>query len=190
MKKIIGLSCICLLVTAFISPVFSQADLSSDAQSYENYVRSNIAISKFKVLGVNRKQYAKCLQTENFLEPESQLKYVVIDKTTFADDGNGYDLKAGDGILTSTELFTYTKGAPVEGGTYQETAEYHTIITDPLFEHTSEAGRSSSIGIKCKTKFVPCNQLSEPAHQWLCNWAGWPYGEIIFYDCQIDFSIF
>lgn len=182
MKKylLFGLGAILLSGLSIIS--FSQDGSGDDL---ETYVKANIAISKFKILGVNQKQYAKCLETENYLEPEKKLKFLIIDKTSFADDGNGYDLTAGDGILTSNELFSYTGNSYVLQGSYKESPDHDAILADEQFAHHASKGLAEKlkITIGCKLKWVTCNEMS----YWqavACNAMGWPHGGFRLTECE------
>jgi hypothetical protein len=116
MIKVLIASVAWLICTSLPTILHAQDDTIED---WGSYVKSNIAVSKFRILGVTPKQYAKCLETENFYEPEKRLKFLVIGKTIFTDDGQGYDLKADDGILTSKQLFYYYSRANLLRGEYK-----------------------------------------------------------------------
>ena len=181
MKSFIKTSLTAVLFLSLLTPSFSQDDTSD---GNEEYVKTNVAVTKFRILGVTRTQYAKCLETENYLEPDKKLKVVVIGKNTFADNGSGYDLQEGDGILTSTEIFNYEKTSPVLVGTYRETEDYSSIIADEGFAFFGSVNRQVKVKLGCKVKWVPCNQMTHPGQAWLCNWAGWPYGSFVIVDCE------
>ena len=185
MKLIIKANLICLLILGFFSNTFAQ-DVAVEDNG--DYVKSNIAVSHFKILGVTRKQYARCIETENYLEPDKKLKFLVVDKTSFADDGQGYDLKEGDGILTSTELSSYNSAGYVLPGDYKESEDYNTVIADESFAFYNTVNQAGKIKVICRFKWVPCNQMSNPGQIWLCNWAGWPYGSFVVTDCEIHWE--
>ena len=170
-----------LLCISLFSTVSAQDDIVDEG----SYFKANVAVTKFRVLGINEKQYARCLETENFLEADKKLKFLVIDKTSFADDGQGYDLKADDGILTSNQLFNYTNNRFVTPNTYQESPDYNSILADELFRHHEDgnAGKFKII-IGCKFKWVPCSQMN----YWqalACNAMAPPYGSFVVSECEI-----
>jgi hypothetical protein len=157
-----------------------------DVNDAGSYFKTNVAISKFRILGINQKQYAKCVETENFLEPEKRLKFLVIDKTSFADDGQGYDLKADDGVLTSNQLFNYTENRFVAVNSYQESPDYNSILADEHFafyDNGSHSGKFKII-IGCKFKWVPCSQMSY-FQAIACNAVGWPWGSFMITECEV-----
>lgn len=183
MKKyfLFGLGAILFASLSF--QAFSQNDIGDDMESYW---KKNIAISKFKILGVNQKQYAKCLETENYFEPDKNLKFLLLDKTSFADDGQGYDLKAGDGILTSNQLFAYTSNSYVLQGSYQASPDHDAILADEQFAHQTNNGLAEKFKIifSCKFKWVPCSEMS----YWqaiACNAMGWPHGSFRITECEL-----
>lgn len=170
-----------LLYMSLFSFVHAQDDITDEG----NYFKSNVAVTKFRILGINDKQYAKCVETENFLDPDKKLRFLVIGKTSFADDGQGYDLVAGDGILTSNQVFNYTNNRFVTPNTYQESPDYNSILADELFRHHEDgtAGKFKII-ISCKFKWVPCSQMS----YWqamACNAMAPPYGSFVVTECEI-----
>lgn len=183
MKKYFLFGLCAILLTSLSFQAYSQNDSGDDMESYW---KKNIAISKFKILGVNQKQYAKCLETENYFEPDKKLKFLIIDKTSFADDGQGYDLNAGDGILTSNQLFSYTGNGYVLQGSYQESPDHNSILADEHFEYHNNASLAEKLKIiiGCKFKWVPCSQMS----YWqavACNAMGWPHGSFRITECEL-----
>lgn len=158
----------------------------NNADDIENYVKSNVALTKFKVLGVTKKQYAKCLEAVNYLEPDKKPGMVIIGKTYFADDGKGYDLIANDGVLTSNELFPYS-GAVYAPGTYHETPDYNVIVADEIFAHRSQLSELT-IKIGCKLKWVKCRDMPHP-HDLLCKTMGWPYGGFELVECEFEIHL-
>ncbi len=175
---------ITLCLFLFSRVAFSQDDFTD---SEELYFKKNTALTDFSKIGVNNKQYAKCLKNVNFLEPGNTMNITIVGKTEFRDDGRNYDLAADDGILTSTTLFLYDEGETVlpAGGIEMNKQEY--LLHDEIFEHT---GRFPiKFHISCKTKWVPCNQLPYPMST-VCNEMGPPYGLLVFYDCIVGLTIF
>lgn len=183
MKKyfLFGLGAMLLVGLSLIS--YSQDGSGDDL---ETYVKTNIAVSKFKILGVTQKQFAKCLETENYSEPDKKLRLVVIDKATFADDGKGYDLVAGDGILTSNELYFY-KGVSYTPGTYHNSPDHEAVVADEIFGFHNRVNTGEKWKISCKFRWVPCREMSYPQSM-LCEVMGWPYGGFRLTECEITWE--
>ncbi len=184
MKKVLNSGLLVLMLISVFTFGYSQGDGVSEE---ENYVKRNIALTKFKVLGVNVKQYAKCLESVNYLDADKKLKFTMIERTDFGDDGRNYDLVANDGILTSTTLFTYDADTEVvQAGAYKIGASHDSFVIDDSFAHQAEIGSGGKfkIIIGCKFKWVTCSQMTNPGNQYLCNWAGWPYGSFQVTECE------
>src|SRR5687768_6901710 len=124
MRKLFKLHLAAILFASMTIPAFAQ----DDVDDFEQYAKTNIAVTKFRYLGVTQKQYVKCVETENFLDPEKNLKFLTIEKAVYADDGHGYDLIANDGILTSNQLSTYTGTPYITPGTYKESAYFNELL--------------------------------------------------------------
>ncbi len=177
-----------LNVLFFVQPIFAQIDQNDSGNAEEEYFKKHTALTEFSRLGVNYKQYAKCVRYVNYLEPSKIVKLIVLGKEEFRDDGQNYDLMANDGILTSTLLFFYAEGEnvlPIES--YENSKEDY-LIHDEMFEH-KESGKipSPKIYIKCKFKWVDCNELPHPQNI-ICNAMGWPYGSFKLIECDFGFS--
>lgn len=183
MIKVLIASVAWLTCTSLLNTLHAQDDTIED---WGSYVKSNIAVSKFRILGVTPKQYAKCLETENFYEPEKRLKFLVIGKTTFTDDGQGYDLKADDGILTSNQLFYYSSRANLLPGEYKETPDFNELLADEEFAYRPET--TEKLIIRCKFKWTKCKDLSTPQQALICQIAGWPFGGFEILECEITFE--
>src|SRR5687768_14847262 len=178
MRKVLNLlACLLLLSTTITS--FAQDDVAD----YEEYAKTNIAVTKFRMLGVTQKQYVKCVETENFLEPEKKLKFLMIEKAIYADNGQGYDLVADDGILTSNQLSNYTGSEYISPGSYKETPYFNEIVADELFAFRTTLAEKFSI--KCKVKWVKCSDLPEGPQKTVCFLAGWPFGGFTLIECEI-----
>lgn len=186
MKKILNSGILVVLFTNIFTFAYSQGESAVDD---ENYVKSNIAVTKFKLLGVNARQYVKCIETVNFFEADKKLRFLVIDNISFADNGLKYDLVADDGILTSTEVFTYAAGTrAIPTGMYQNTSGHDSFVFDESFAHYEKTGSFNKLIIGCKFKWVPCSQMTNPAQQFLCNWAGWPRGSFTISECEVKWE--
>lgn len=183
MIKVLTLSAAWLICTSFTTVLHAQDDTVDD---WGSYVKSNVAVSKFRILGVTPKQYAKCLETENYFEPEKKLKFLVIDKTIFSDDGQGYDLKADDGILTSNQLFYYSGRSRVIPGDYKESPDYNQLLAADEFVYRPEL--TEKLIIRCKFKWNKCKDFPTPQQVLICQIAGWPFGGFEILECEITFE--
>jgi hypothetical protein len=151
-----------MVTNLIVASVYSQSDgMDPD----EQYCRANIAYSSPMILGVDESNYARCVRGKNYLEPGRTPSRVVINGVDFVDDGQNNDIKANDGILTSTQLFPYAKGGKVlSPGEYQ--AKSNLVIIDPIFEHTGKIGPDR---IKVTIKFVWVKCTSWPQeYQQIC----------------------
>ncbi len=186
MKKIVMSILQTLLFVSFSIITFSQDDTG---YGQEAYVKTNIAFSKFKLLGVSSRQYAKCLESINYHEPGKKLKFMVIEQIDFADDGRNYDLVAHDGILTSSIAFSYSAGSDIiPQGTYQNTLSHDSFVFDESFSHQAQINAAATSARGCRFKWVSCSQMTNPSQQFLCNWAGWPYGSLVLTGCFTGFE--
>jgi hypothetical protein len=179
MRKLLKFKLACLLFAVMATTGSAQDDVAD----YEAYAKTNIAVTKFRILGVTEKQYVKCVETENFLEPEKNLKFVIIEKATYTDDGQGYDLKADDGILTSNQLSSYPGPDYTPPGTYRESPYYNELLADETFAH--RPGLTEKIIIKCKFKWVNCSDLPEGPRKVICLLA---YGSFTISECEVTFE--
>jgi hypothetical protein len=186
MKKMTELGLCALLFITVSLGAYSQ-DVSSEEEG--NYVKRNIALTKFKMLGVSAKQYAKCVESVNYQDPVRKLKAIVIDKTEYADDGENYDRVANDGIMTSTTLFFYSDGQTVAApGQYLE-AKKNVIVHDLQFEHLQSlrsAEGKFGITIACDVFWRDCNSWP-PELQSFCRRMSWPFsGSVVIRNCRIE----
>ena len=147
----------------------------------ETYVKQNIGLTNFKILGISRKQYAKCLESMNFLEPQKKLRYTVTEKVEFADDGQGYDLVANDGIMTSKVLFYYEQGTPyADPGQYLSPKE-NPFVHDRLFAHTTS---KISVSVDCDVRWIKCSEWPSNLQN-ICKSFSWPFkGYLDFSNCK------
>jgi hypothetical protein len=187
MKKIAKLGLYSILLLCLSAAVHAQ-DVNADG---EMYIKRNIALTNFKFLGVNARQYAKCVESVNYLEQEKRLSYSVINKIEYADDGENYDLVAGDGIMTSTSLFEYTSGQTVIPPRQYATPKQDVLVHDVQNEHLQRTGAVQSkfkITIACDVHWRPCSEW--PAeHQSLCRRLTWPSsGNLVISNCRIEVS--
>jgi hypothetical protein len=164
---------------------FAQAE-DSDV---EIYLKENTAFTNLKGLGVNKAQYAQCVESVNYLEPAKKARVLVVDKVEYRDDGLLYDLISGDGILTSTMLFNYAAGeTPITPGQYVNNKE-NVLVIDPAFAFRSATGKWPHLEIVCDFYFERCSSLTEPARS-ICNSFGFPFGNWVLKNCKVKFVLF
>jgi hypothetical protein len=173
-------------VSFFIgSYTFAQTE-SSDMEAY---IKQNTAFTNLRGLGVNKGQYAQCVESVNYLESTKKAKVLIEGKIEYRDDGLLYDLVAGDGTLTSTILFNYEVGqTPITPGQYLNNKE-NTLVIDPAFAFRSVTSRWPHVEFICDVYFEKCSDLTEPARTF-CNSFGWPYGNLRFRNCHLKFVLF
>ena len=167
---------------------FSQDD---EIQAAESYCKANIAFTNFKLLGVSNNEFAKCVESINYLDASKTLSIAMIDDVVFADDGNNNDLIAKDGILTSTVLFKYTKGTPiVDIGAYRMIKNNRTIYDVAIMDTGMIDSQMKSLGfsISCKFVWVSCSAWP-PQIQKICRQLSWPFtGGFNVTECTIGIT--
>jgi len=184
MKNVLQIAFILVVLVFNSNYSFAQTD---DEKGGEAYSRANIAFTNFRLLGVNASEYVKCVESVNFPEPSKRHKLIIIGEEIFTDDGQHYDLRANDGILTSTGLSKYHESiTPIEPGKYRN-AKQDIIIYDESFVHIKNPGIAAKLKIECNLIWVPCSQMTG-AQQALCNIIGWPWGIFILKDCKITWE--
>lgn len=185
MKKVIQSGLYSLLVIGIGSVGYSQ---DMGVLDEENYVKKNVALTKFKILGVNAKAYAKCIESQNFAETSRQIRYTELEKVEFVDNGEDYDLVANDGIMTSKTLFGY-EGQPVlSPGEYKE-VRTNVGIHDPQFEHVQKLSTQEGkikVLFTCGFYWKPCSAWP-PAAQNICRRLSWPFsGGLVVHNCSVE----
>ena len=188
MKKSIKILSFIILWSIGSYQAFSQNDQLAE---FEAYGKAHIAFTNFKLLGVSISEFAKCVESINYLDPSKTLRIAKIDGVFFADDGNNYDLVANDGILTSMVLFKYAMATQiVEIGDYRM-IKNNTTIYDVDFKHKEMIdSQMKSIGfsITCKFVYVPCSSWPPPIQR-LCMQFSWPFvGSYEVTECEIKFE--
>ena len=165
---------------------------TDDTPDYEAYSRAHMALTNFKMLGINTNQFAKCVESVNYLDPSNRHKLVIIEGVQFADDGNNYDLKANDGILTSVQLSDYTKESKrIPAGIYQP-VKNNAIVYDAIFLHADKVSGNSlqpdGFSISCKLIWVKCSSWPIPYRQF-CRDFSWPFnGGFEIAECTFKFD--
>ena len=184
MKKSKKILSFFILMNIISYQTFSQDDQSGE---FEAYGKANIAFTNFKLLGVSNTEFAKCVESINYLDPSKTLRFAKINGVVFADDGNNYDLVANDGILTSMVLFKYTLDTPiVDIGVYR-LIKNNTTIYDVDFKHKVLADSQGRFGISitCKFVYVPCSAWPPPIQK-LCRQLSWPFiGSYEVTECSV-----
>lgn len=184
MKKLLKLAFILFAFPGTAQLSLAQAVNENDPEAYS---RAHIAFTDFKLLGVSESEYAKCVESVNYLEPLKRHKLVIIGDEIFVDDGQNYDLVANDGILTSSILSKYAEGIlPIEPGKYRHVKQ-RIIIHDASFEEGKNSGIEGKLSVECNIVWLSCGQMTG-IHQILCKIIGWPWGIFILKDCKIGWS--
>lgn len=151
----------------------SMAQDDSDVYN-EAYARAHIAYTDFMRLGVSNNAFVKCVKAVNYFESGIVPKIVNINGEEFRDDGLNYDLKASDGVLTSSKATPYEKDNPVIAiGTYQISSIGKTLYNDG-FLHENSVNRASAFIIKCTWVWVSCYTWPENIRE-LCFRMSWPF---------------
>ena len=169
---------------SFVINSYSQTD-GMDAD--EQYCRANLAFTNPMLLGVNEFNYARCVRSENYLEPDKRGAKVVINGVDFLDDGRNNDLIANDGILTSNQLYSYSKGSIIlQAGQYRLSAN-NFILTDPIFAYTRQIA-PDRIKISCKFVWVRCSSWPQEYRQ-ICYRMCWPFnGHFQIAECTVSYE--
>lgn len=182
-----------VLFFTIVSLVTYQSNAQSDdTLDYEEYSRAHIALTNFKMLGINKNQFAKCVESVNYLDPSKRHKLAIIEGVHFADDGKNFDLKANDGIMTAVQLSNYASGSVmVPPGIYQP-VKNNTIVYDSYFLHVDQIyGKSQQpegFSISCKLNWVKCSAWPIPYRQF-CRDFSWPFnGGFEIVECTIKFE--
>ena len=160
---------------------------SDEEEDYGNYCRENIALTQFRLLGVDEVSYAKCVSSENFLEPGRRLPTVNIDGTLYVDDGTKNDLVAGDGVMTSVDRYKYESASQhIQPGQYQPTGPDNYVV-DEAFRHSEKVGEAGrGLIISCRFRWVRCRDMPQP-DRFICFAGGWPYGSFQLVECTFGF---
>lgn len=183
----------CLLYSfAILSLLPSKTYAQTDSRDMEAYSRQNIAFTNAQILGINRKEYAQCIQSVNYHDPSVTHKYVTINGIRFSDDGKNNDLVGGDGILTSEKSLPYqTYNTPLDPGQYRQVTT-PIRLTDKAFTHNpiqSNGLQGDGISISCTFKWKKCT--SWPQHLIsLCETFSWPFtGGFEILECKVIFTL-
>lgn len=169
------------LLMVFVS-IKSLAQAEHEAE--ENYFKKNMIVTNLRLLGVDKGNYTRCLESINFKDPDIKARVVRLEKEDFVDNGKGFDLVANDGILTSTRLYNYESGvAPIPPGTYQNLKESY-ALSDVLFEHSGTAKFPlPEISISCDLKWVKCSQWPIELQD-ICRSYSWPFNGGLQMTCK------
>lgn len=139
----------------------------------EEYARMHLAYTSPMQLGLSETEYARCIRVQDFTGSGQLPRHVVLNGVAFYDDGSLNDLEANDGILTSREGFTYSKGAAwVPVGEYRDLGRPY-FICDERFSHHPKVP-ADKFKIIVRTRWVPCSEWPEGYRQ-LCLRLCWPF---------------
>lgn len=163
---------------------YSQND-NMDAD--EEYCRANIAFSNPMILGVTDKNYAHCIRSQNYAEPDKPAGKIVINGVDFLDDGRNNDLIANDGIMTSNQLFTYSKGDVILFPGQYRLSKSNLILYDSIFRHGSQV-EPDKFKLSCKFVWVKCSSWPQE-YQRICLRLCWPFtGNFEVTECEFTYE--
>lgn len=136
-------------------------------------VREHVAITASYTRNLNAKSYVKELKLVNFSSLDLLPAGFGLREVTYADNGQNYDLVAGDGLYTSVEKFEITPRQAVNP-VGVSVPVLSSIVVDNAFQHDNELAKGEygrKIIIKCNLRKCGC-----PCKTFTCNaciWWGW-----------------
>ncbi len=180
MKKLLLLINVSLLYFSSIGQQ-SKGDKITD-----DYLNQNIAFTKIEKRNLESGLYLVEISVKDFNKSESLPVGFGLKGLAFSDDGKKNDLKANDGIYTSTTALNLSEkqsdilGRQIVGSSFQYYQELYLNSSSNNVNHLLQVSQVYSI-FKCKFKKCgcPCPQGSCPA----CEWFGWQCWEVT--ECEI-----
>ena len=109
----------------------------SEAQLDTTYLKTNLAFVDFRVRSISPDSFVKEILVVDFRQTAGLPDLIAFQDEAFADDGQGYDEKADDGIYTSLVAFTHDFTHPYDANILQRSV-YDKAIVDPSFAWNSE----------------------------------------------------
>jgi len=155
----------------------SGRDTEEDALSENQFLKQNVAFADARVRSISETAYVREIVLIDFSKSGRMPSSVILDGTTFFDDGSYNDLQANDGIYASAAEFSYSERLPYDKEvTVQSVMEQ--IVIDYDFQYKdrienianvyskpanpkgiakAEGGVSTGeIGITCDIQFGTC----------------------------------
>jgi hypothetical protein len=169
MKKII----LCLTLVLSVAIGFSQTK-SNDSYS-EKALNEDLEFSKIEAKVLKNGAYYIELTLVNYSKTEKLPIGFGFDNKIFGDDGQGNDLKAGDGIYSSKEELIFKNGPP------ESLVKDFSIVGANFNQKNMQSKRA---GIGCKFVKIPCPTPSNYNSCYACDHWGWPCFELT--ECEIS----
>ena len=182
MKKILVLINVSLL---YFSSIGQQ---STDDKITDDYLNQNIAFTKIEKRSLETGLYFVEITVKDFNKSAILPLGFGLKGLAFSDNGKQNDLKAGDGIYTSTTALNFSGkesdilGRQIVGSSFKYYNELYTNFSSYQSNTLLQDSQVNRI-IKCKFRKCgcPCPSGSCPA----CDWFGWQCWEII--ECEVEF---
>ena len=150
-------------------------------------IRQHVAITASYTRNLNAKSFVKELKLVNFSDLALLPLGFGLREVTYTDNGQNYDLIAGDGLYTSVEKFEITpKQAANPVGVSVPVMQ--NIVVDNAFQHENELGKGEygrKIIIKCN--FYKCGCPCKTFTCRACEWWGWSCWAMD--DCSVTFEL-
>lgn len=169
---------------ALLLTVFSYAQDTKDPD-FTGF-RENVAMNGTFTRNLDAKTYVKEIKLVNFSATYKLPPGFGIKGVTVADDGQHYDLVAGDGIYTSVEKYEITeKQANNPVGVSVPVTDK--VIVDQSFkqdEKLKEVMNDFKIKIKCRFSKCGC-----PCQTFTCNaciWFGWSCIAVEYCEVEVE----
>ncbi|RYY86793.1 MAG: hypothetical protein EOO15_13510 [Chitinophagaceae bacterium] len=160
MKKIFLFLILCLGVC---TGSFAQKSAGDE----QLYFKQHVALTDARVRVVAKGQLVREIVLADFSKTQKIAPAFGLNNDVFLDDGKGNDLKAGDGVYTSTDIYPGTeKTAGLEEGATRSTLDKP--VVDPGFSHQAELEKyfsadqsaTGKVGISLTCDMVWCNCAS------------------------------
>lgn len=129
--KNLKLLCIILLSGMIMSACTEQGEIENPPSELigAEYYKENVSLFDARVRSLLNENYVQELYFADFGETPRMPAYVNFNNEQYVDNGEGFDLKAGDGIYTSVRSFLNEKF------TFKEGAIYTSVLDAPMLYH-------------------------------------------------------
>lgn len=150
-----------------------------NGQSIDELMMQNVAFEKLSVRSINKSEYAREVTVRNF-SSKTEFTNLIFLNELFTDDGEGNDLRAGDGIYTSLKNYNHNKDVRFKG------LNNSIIVSDNWyfakdFKHKDklditknrDGGGGGGIEIEADVCFCSCGSCYCPACKWFDSLGCW-----------------
>ena len=96
----------------FFSLAILVIGISSTTSAQEAYFKSNVALVDFRIRSISTNSFVREIIAIDFSGAHGIPDSLGFEGYGFADDGQGYDQMAGDGIYTTANIFPHTESLP------------------------------------------------------------------------------